>query len=237
MEQIGSKEIITQKRIIGLFEKSMKYINLGDWTDRDNSNIEEAYLRKYLKGTQQYSATEISSAISQLKRASGNIAAGLYHANKEVYGLLRYGVNVSGEASENKKYVHLIDWKNPLANDFYIAEEVTVKGRNTKRPDLVIYVNGIALAVIELKRSTVSVHHGIRQNLDNQTDEFIPQFFTTVQLVCVGNDTEGLHYGVIDTKEKFWLRWKEQNPAVANELDRSVLQFFDKNRLLEFIHD
>lgn len=237
MEQIGSKEIITQRRIIGLFEKSLKYTNLGDWTDRDNSNIEETYLRKYLKGTQQYSATEISSAISQLKRAAGNIAAGLYHANKEVYGLLRYGVNVSGEASENKKYVHLIDWKNPLANDFYIAEEVTVKGRNTKRPDLVIYVNGIALAVIELKRSTVSVHHGIRQNLDNQTDEFIPQFFTTVQLVCAGNDTEGLHYGVIDTKEKFWLRWKESNPAVSNELDRSVLQFFDKNRLLEFIHD
>lgn len=57
----------------------------------------------------------------------------LYHANKETYGLLRYGVNVSGEASENKKYVHLIDWKNPQANDFYIAEEVTVKGRNTKR--------------------------------------------------------------------------------------------------------
>lgn len=237
MEQIGSKEIITQMRILGLFEKSLKYANLGDWTDRDNSNIEEAYLRKYLKGTQQYSATEISSAISQLKRAAGNIAAGLYHANKEVYGLLRYGVNVSGEASENKKYVRLIDWKNRLANDFYIAEEVTVKGRNTKRPDLVIYVNGIALAVIELKRSTVSVHHGIRQNLDNQTDEFIPQFFTTVQLVCAGNDTEGLHYGVIDTKEKFWLRWKELNPAVANELDRSVLQLFDKNRLLEFIHD
>lgn len=237
MEQIGSKEIITQKRIIGLFEKLLKYANLGDWTDRDNSNIEEAYLRKYLKSTQQYSSTEISSAISQLKRAAGNIASGLYHANKEVYGLLRYGVNVSGEASENKKYVHLIDWKNPLANDFYIAEEVTVKGRNTKRPDLVIYVNGIAIAVIELKRSTVSVHHGIRQNLDNQTDEFIPQFFTTVQLVCAGNDTEGLHYGVIETKEKFWLRWKEPNPAVANELDRSVLQFFDKNRLLEFIHE
>jgi type I restriction enzyme R subunit len=70
MEQIGSKEIITQKRIIGLFEKLLKYANLGDWTDRDNSNIEEAYLRKYLKSTQQYSSTEISSAISQLKRAA-----------------------------------------------------------------------------------------------------------------------------------------------------------------------
>ena len=91
--------------------------------------------------------------------------------------------------------------------------------------------------MIELKRSTVSVHHGIRQNLDNQTDEFIPQFFTTVQLVFAGNDTEGLHYGVINTPEKFWLRWKEPNSNIANELDRSVLQIFDKARLLEFIHD
>lgn len=49
-----------------------------------------------------------------------------------------------------------------------IAEEVTVAGENTKRPDLVLYVNGIALGVIELKRSTVSIGEGIRQNLDSQ---------------------------------------------------------------------
>lgn len=250
MEQIGSKEILTQKRIIRLFEKQLKYSYLGDWTERTNSNIEESLLENYLYATRMYSSGEISSAINQLKRAAGNIAGGLYHANKEVYGLLRYGVNVSeGFAGSegftksetltkgNKKYVQLIDWKNPQANDFYIAEEVTVKAYYTKRPDLVIYVNGIALAVIELKRSTVSVHHGIRQNLDNQSKEFIPQFFTTVQLVFAGNDTEGLHYGVIQTQEKFWLRWKEPNPEVANELDRSVLQFFDKSRLLEYIHD
>ncbi len=237
MEQIGSKEIVTQKRIIRLFEEKLQYSYQGDWTERTNSNVEENLMERYLCTTKAYSSGEISSAINLFRRASGNIAAGLYHANKEVYGLLRYGVNVSGEASENKKYVQLIDWKNPSANDFYIAEEVTVKGGNIKRPDLVIYVNGIALAVIELKRSTVSVHHGIRQHLDNQSKEFIPQFFTTVQLVFAGNDTEGLHYGVIKTPEKFWLPWKEPNAEVANELDRSVLQFFDKNRLLEYIHD
>ena len=152
MEQIGSREIITQQRIIKLFEKELKYHFMGDRTDYDNSNIDEEKLQKYLKGTQLYSPAEISSAITQLKRAAGNIAAGLYHANKEVYGLLRYGVNVSGSAgystaknnNTTKKYAHLIDWKNPQANDFYIAEEVTVKGRNTKRPDLVIYVNGLS---------------------------------------------------------------------------------------------
>ena len=238
MEQIGSKEIITQKRLLNLFSKKLGYTYLGDWTDRENnSNVEEEYLRKFLTDRKLYSSAEINSAINQLKRIAGNISAGLYHANKAVYNLLRYGVNVSAEASENKKYVHLIDWANPFANDFYVAEEVTVKGRNTKRPDIVIYVNGIALGAIELKRSTLPVHHGIRQNLDNQTDEFIPQFFTTVQLLFAGNDTEGLHYGVIQTSEKFWLRWKEHNPEVANELDRSTLQLFEKSRLLEIIHD
>jgi len=238
MEQIGSKEIITQKRLLNLFDKQLGYTCLGDWTDRENnSNVEEEYLRKFLTARNLYSSAEINSAINQLKRIAGNISAGLYHANKAVYNLLRYGVNVSAEASENKKYVHLIDWANSFANDFYIAEEVTVKGRNTKRPDIVIYVNGIAFGAIELKRSTLSVHHGIRQNLDNQTDEFIPQFFTTVQLLFAGNDTEGLHYGVIQTSEKFWLRWKEHNPEVANELDRSTLQLFEKSRLLEIIHD
>ena len=52
MEQIGLKEIVTQKRIIRLFEKSLQYSYLGDWTDRDNGNIEDAYLEKYLKATQ-----------------------------------------------------------------------------------------------------------------------------------------------------------------------------------------
>jgi type I restriction enzyme R subunit len=176
--------------------------------------------------------------VHKLKTAN-NIHNGLYHANKEIYGLLRYGVNVGVDASQNKKYVSLINWANPLANDFYVAEEVTIKGVNTKRPDLVIYVNGIALAVVELKRSTVSVHHGIRQNLDNQSDEFIPHFFTTIQLIFAGNDTEGLHYGVIKTQEKFWLQWKESigNKSGYNELDRSVLQLFDKKRFLEMIHD
>ncbi|ENY72673.1 HsdR family type I site-specific deoxyribonuclease [Aeromonas diversa CDC 2478-85] len=91
----------------------------------------------------------------------------LYDANKEVYRLLRYGVKEKSGAGEQNQTVWLVDWANPEANDFAIAEEVTVAGENTKRPDLVLYVNGIALGVIELKRSTVSIGEGIRQNLDN----------------------------------------------------------------------
>ena len=117
---------------------------------------------------------------------------------------------------------------------------MTVVGENSKRPDLVLYVNGIALGVLELKRSTVSVTEGIRQNLDSQKKEFIRPFFSTVQLAMAGNDTEGLRYGVIDTPEKYWLRWKEAaaHPnAGDNPLLRELSQLCNKDRLLEIVHD
>ena len=80
-------------------------------------------------------------------------ARSLYDANREVYGLLRYGVKVKAGVGEQPRTVWLIDWEDPEKNDFAIAEEVTVHGELTKRPDIVLYVNGIALGVLELKRS------------------------------------------------------------------------------------
>ena len=245
---IGAKERVTQNRLIGLFRRVLKYTYLGNWEKREsNSNVEEEYLTAYL-ARRGYTDKEIRSAIAKFKQAAGSLGGGLYNANKEVYTLLRYGVNVQAEVTEKKKMVHLIDWANPMENDFQIAEEVTIHGASDRRPDLVVYVNGIALAVIELKRSTVSAHEGIRQNIRNQQDGYIPRFFTTIQLLFAGNDTEGLHYGVIKTPEKFWLRWKEPcgepcakphftTEEYPNELDRSVLQFFEPARLLEYIHD
>lgn len=132
--------------------------------------------------------------------------------------------------------VWLIDWENVDNNDFAIAEEVTVAGVNTKRPDVVLYVNGIALGVLELKRSTVSVSEGIRENLNSQKKEFIRPFFATVQFVMACNDTEGLRYGVIETPEKYYLAWKEDSP-LESPLDRVLGQLCRKDRLLEIVHD
>ena len=245
---IGAIERVTQNRLIGLFKNVLKYSYLGNWENREgNSNVEEDLLTKYLS-RRAYTDKEIRTAIIKLKQAANSLSSGLYNANKEVYTLLRYGVNVQAEVSEKKKMVHLIDWANPMENDFQIAEEVTINGASDRRPDLVVYVNGIALAVIELKRSTVSAHEGIRQNIRNQQDAYIPKFFTTIQLLFAGNDTEGLHYGVIKTPEKFWLRWKEPcgepfpssrftPEEYPNELERSALQFFDPVRLLDYIYN
>ncbi|MEY8843079.1 type I restriction endonuclease, partial [Cribrihabitans sp. XS_ASV171] len=105
-----------------------------------------------------------------------------------------------------------------------------------KRPDLVLYVNGIALGVVELKKSTVGVGEGIRQTLDNQRSEFIRHFFTTVQITFAGNDSEGLRYAPIQTPQPYWLAWKEESEITAR-LDRDVTQMMAPARFLELIHD
>ena len=241
MSTVGQREIRTQRRVVDFFSDALDYAYLGHWKDRaGNSSIEKEVLADWLK-RQGHSDQVIDRVLFQLDKAAGlGGSKALYDANREVYSLLRYGVKIQPAAGEQTITVWLIDWANQDNNDFAIAEEVTVAGENTKRPDLVLYVNGIALGVLELKRSTVSVTEGIRQNLDSQKKDFIRPFYATMQLVMAGNDTEGLRYGVIETPEKYWLRWKEADahPAAGdNPLLRELSQICSKDRLLEIVHD
>ncbi|AKH21762.1 type I restriction endonuclease subunit R [Sedimenticola thiotaurini] len=239
MSNVGQRERATQNRLVKFFQQELGYRYLGNWEYRENNrNIEQEILTGWLQQRGVGDAL-ITRAIRQLDVAAA-LGEGkkLYYANKEVYRLLRYGVKEKEGAGHQNETVWLIDWKNLEANDFAIAEEVSVKGENKKRPDLVLYVNGIALGVIELKRSSVSVSEGIRQNLDNQKKDFIRNFFTTLQLVMAGNDTQGLRYGTIETPEKYYLEWKED---VANpyeyKLDFHLSRLCSKQRFLQLIHD
>lgn len=239
--QVGQIERKTQNRIVKVFCDLLGYDYLGNWEDRENnSNIEEEYLRAYFAKTKKHSDKVIDKAIAELKKTASNQVMSLYNLNKEVYGLLRYGVKVKESLGLRNQTVELIDWKNWQNNHFAIAEEVTIKGNRTKRPDIVLYVNGIALSVIELKRSTVSVSEGIRQNIGNQNNAFIQNFFGTVQLVMAGNDAEGLKYGTTETTEDYYLTWNTKDLDFAeepNRLDRHVMQVCQKSRLLEIAHD
>lgn len=239
---IGEPERPVQNRLLALFKEKLKYEYLGNYEYRTcNRNIERKLLFDYLMSTKKWSKDEAKRAITKLEKEAYCTPQNMQEKNEKVYSLLRYGVNVSPDVGTKKITVNLINWEHPDKNQFYIAEEVTINSSTpdsfTKRPDLVIYVNGIALAVMELKRSKVSVHDGIRQTIGNQQENFIRPFFSTVQLLFAGNDSQGLYYGVIDTPEKFWLRWKEPDASIPNELDRSVTQWFNKERLLEMIHD
>jgi type I restriction enzyme R subunit len=235
--KVGQLERATQNHLAEVLRDQLGYRHLGNWGERENnSNIDLGLTRAWLSG-RGVSDKLAEKALFELdKRAAVGGVRTLYEANREVYEALRYGVKVSPETGAPNETVWLIDWKNPQANDFAIAEEVTIFGEHNKRPDIVLYVNGIALGVIELKRSSVSVAEGIRQNLDSQKKEFIRPFFSTVQLLFAGNDTEGLRYGTIETREKYYLEWKEPT-GVENKLDAAVLQLCAKERLLELIHD
>jgi type I restriction enzyme R subunit len=237
MSNVGQIERKTQEHVVRLFRESLDYKYLGNWENRGtNANVEVEWLTKNLR-KRGYNDNLISKAIEKLK-SDASLGGGrdLYEANRDVYGLLRYGVKVKPGIGEQNETVWLIDWSDPDANHFAVAEEVTISGSHTKRPDLVLYVNGIAVVTIELKRSKVAVSEGIRQTIGNQKADFIRPFFTTVQLVLAGNDVEGLRYAVIDTQEKFWVSWREKS-EIAEPLDRALTQLCSKPRLLEIVHD
>ena len=208
MSAIGKPEVATQKRVVDFFQTKLRYSYIGNLKDRENRNIDEEKLIAWLTD-HGYSKSIAVRAVEELVKAATNLQDGLYAANREVYRLLKYGAKVKENADENETTVYFIDWETPGENLFDIAEEVTVVANNEKRPDLVIYLNGIAVAVIELKKSTVSVSNGIRQNLTNQREMFIAPFFTTMQFCMAGNDSEGLRYGTIKTPEKYYLEWKQ----------------------------
>ena len=242
MNTVAEREIHIQGRVVTFFHEVLGYTYLGNWQERaGNSNIDKSVLTDWLK-SRGHDDNIINKTLRELdKAATFGGSKTLYDANREVYELLRYGVKIQPSVGEQHITVWLINWRNPFNNKFGIAEEVTLKGAHTnKRPDLILYVNGIAIAVLELKRSTVSVSEGIRQNLVNQKEAFIGWFFSTVQLVMAGNETQGLRYGVIKTPEKYWLRWKEDKAhpnAGDNLLHRELSQFCNKARMLEILHD
>jgi len=238
MNPIGQPERATQDRVIALFRDELHYRYLGDWSDRDgNSNVEEGLLTAYLTG-RGYAPAQISVALHKLRTEADNHGRSLYGNNQAVYSLLRYGVPVNIEAGEVTETVHLVNWQEWEKNDFAIAEEVTLKGNRERRPDLVLYVNGIAVGVIELKNSRVSIGDGIRQSLSNQQPEFNAWFFSTVQIVFAGNDSEGLKYGAIKTEEKYFLQWKEDEQDDSRfKLDKYLLKMCGKERLIELMHD
>ena len=253
MVQVGESERALQNRVIEFFMQKLNYVYLGNLQDKANTNIMPELLKSFLTCKMGYSEYLADKAIEELSKTAAACPSAdkLYDTNKKVYSLLKYGVKVNDENGVPKT-IFPVNWEAPEENHFAIAEEVTVLHNCEKRPDLVVFVNGIALSVIELKKSTISVSNGIRQNLTNQREGFIYPFFTTMQIEAAGNDSEGLRYGVINTPEKYYLEWKnyektsnakakEINNVCTllkdNKLEWQTYSIYEKTRFLDIIHN
>jgi type I restriction enzyme R subunit len=246
MTQALRPERVTQNRIVQLFTVpeaagGLGYRALGDWHQRvNNRGIETELLRTNLTA-RGYTPAQISAAVQRLEAAADSTGVTLYQANLRTYQLLRYGVPVQVAAGQAHETVYLIDWEHPENNDFALAEEVTLAEGHQRRPDIVLYLNGLAIAVIELKRSSVELADGVRQLITNQEQIFNKGFFSTVQFLLAGSDSQGLRYGTTGTPEQFFVAWKDEAPPAAPAagalLDRPLAQLCEKARLLDLIRN
>lgn len=243
-QSLPRSERNSQNRVANLFATSenaggLGYEHLGNWSKRDNNRAIESDLLRANLSARGYSPAHINAALQKLEVAVDVTGITPYQANLRTYQLLRYGVPVQIAAGQSHDTVQLIDWAQPERNHFALAEEVTLKGANTRRPDIVLYINGLAVAVLELKRSSVDVGDGIRQLLSNQDEVFNQGFFSTVQLLLAGSDAQGLRYGTTGTPEQFFVQWKDEQPqttVIAGALlDRPLAQMCGKACLLDLL--
>ncbi|HBW2788165.1 TPA: type I restriction endonuclease subunit R [Klebsiella pneumoniae] len=186
---------------------------------------EELSKRSFMAGgkTCQLSEKALDNLISQV--CSPALNEGLLKANERMYNHLLYGIAVT-EFVDGKKVnptIALIDWEHPENNLFYFTEEFTVLrsgGVETRRPDIVCFVNGIPLAVIEAKspaghsKKGPTIDEGISQSIRNQLNDEIPQLFAYSQILLSINGHDG-RYGTCHTPMKFWAAWREEDITYA----------------------
>ncbi len=167
-----------------------------------------------------FSEENIQTAIQTLKNIKYD---GLLRTNEAVFDLITLGKSLeqSIEGDSKSFTLNYIDWKNWHRNVFHVAAEFKVgrsRSNETARPDIVLFVNGIPLAVIECKAPDIEIEQAVSQSIRNQSDDYIPRLFSYVQMV-MGVNKNAARYATVGSSAKFWSVWKElrdqENDVVA----------------------
>lgn len=207
---------------------------------------------EYKGVTYKFSPSTIGQAVKDLNE---DLITGLISTNEKIYDMLTLGRSYTERMADGTMRsfdIKYIDFEHPENNDFYVTEEFSVlrmNGKDNARPDIVLFVNGIPLGVIECKDSSVPILQGISQNIRNQKNDYIPQLFKYIQIVMSANKNE-TKYATCGTPAKFWSSWNEQyideqnkileNIVVGRQItkqDRDIVSLFRKDRFLELIKD
>ncbi|QQF51393.1 type I restriction endonuclease subunit R [Campylobacter fetus subsp. venerealis] len=208
---------------------------------------------EYKGQTYKFSASNIAKAVEDLDIS---LNEGLIVANEKITNHLLLGTSYEENLDDGTKKsfsFKYIDFENTQNNHFFITEEFIIDRANqneivkTRRPDLVVFVNGIPLVVIELKKSSVSYQNGARQLLMEQKNDEIPHLFKYIQLTIAANTNEA-RYGTMGTPLKFYSLWKEEESQKVKEtlktmidsrevssLDLTLFALLSKDRLLRLI--
>lgn len=205
----------------------------------------ELQKRRFVFSGKEYPLSEASIDNLIAEVCSPALNEGLITANEKLYNHLLYGISVT-EFIDGKKVsptVALIDWQNPSNNSFLFTEEFRITcsgGVNCRRPDVVCFVNGIPLAIIEAKRPDgnaqkgPTIGEGVSQSLRNQRHDEIPLLFAYAQLIIAINGVDG-RYGTCGTPEKFYAAWREEDITDGQMLglknkkltEQQIAQLFD----------
>ncbi|WP_149710591.1 type I restriction endonuclease subunit R [Campylobacter concisus] len=200
------------------------------------------------------SQSNVLKAVDELAGVSLN--EGLMVANERITNLLLLGTSLEENLEDGTKRsfsFKFIDFENLQNNDFYVTEEFEVSrvsqsdAQKHRRPDLVLFINGIPIVVIELKKSSVSFENGIKQFEKEQGKDEIAHLFKYIQLTIAANGS-GARYGTTGTPFKFYSVWKEQDEVKAKEslksvvkdrevsvLDMTLFVLLSKDRLLRLV--
>ena len=258
----NSNEIQIQNNTIDLLKK-MGYIYISPKEmKKHRSNTRQVILKDILqnqlqklnsfeyKGKKyQFSSKNIARAVEDLDVL---LNEGLMTANQKISDQLLLGNSYSEELTDGVKKsfsLHYIDYKKPENNLFHVTEEFVVdrvtqqEQTKTRRPDLVLFINGIPFGVIELKSASRATEEGISQMLRNQSTNEIPNLFKYVQITLAGNN-HSPQYGTTGTPKKFYAVWKESDidlsevvkKRVASPLDKTIYALFEKKRAAELLH-
>lgn len=256
-----------QDRVISFLQKmGYEYVSRSEAEQKRGSLSKVIFtdelIRFLNKQTYKYKNFELNFSGESIQRAvnalDASLLQGLAMASKEIYNLLTLGISVEENVVIDKDVpvrqsfdLSYIDFEHPANNIWQVTEEFSVERPNGQyaRPDVVIMVNGIPLAVIECKKSSVDVKEGVLQNVRNMGPDYIPHLFKYAQMVIAMNPNKVV-YGTCGTSADYFVEWREDDvqwqEAICKqctpdgnviEQDRAIASLLDKKRFLTLIHD